>query len=170
MLKIINFIKSRPSDHTIKLLRIWVGLVLTALLGLGYMTYEVLPSLIPAGIAQDITKIILIVFALLPVLWGIADLPLGKKKAVSYALSLFGLFWLIIGNLMMPVSPEVVAQPAASPLSFAELSTRESVSDPIDLGFYVALIGFVVLLVGWTGKFVTSRHLKHGEKITKIRV
>lgn len=168
MLKIINFIKSRPSDHTIKLLRIWVGLVLTALLGLGYMTYEVLPSLIPTGITQDITKMVLIFLAILPVLWGIADLPLGKKKAVSYALSLFGLFWLIIGNLMTPVSERnTVSSSTAS--SFAEIATKED-RTTVDVGFYVALIGFLVLLVGWTGKFVTSRHLKHGEKITKIRV
>ncbi len=59
---------------------------------------------------------------------------------------------------------------AASSLSFADIAAREDVRDPVDLGFYVALIGFVVLLVGWTGKFVTTRHLKHGEKITKIRV
>lgn len=168
MMKLINFIKSRPSDQTIKLLRIWVGLILTALLGLGYLTYEVLPSLIPAGIAQDAVKLSLIFLALLPVLWGIADLPLGKKKAVSYAISLFGLFWLIVGNLMIPVVPDTSAH-LTSLSSFASITDQNSASS-IDLGFYIALIGLVVLVVGWTGKFITTRHLKYGEKITKIRV
>lgn len=40
----------------------------------------------------------------------------------------------------------------------------------VDVGFWVALIGLIILLAGWTGKFVTHRHVKYGETITKIRV
>ena len=68
MFKIINFFKARPSDHTIKMLRILIGLWLSALLGLGCMTYEILPGVL-SDTTELIVKYVLIMIAILPVLW-----------------------------------------------------------------------------------------------------
>ncbi len=172
MLKIINFFKARPSDHTIKMLRILIGLWLSALLGLGCMTYEILPGAL-SDTAELIVKYILIVIALLPALWWIWDIPLAKRRAVSYGISAFGLFWLVIGNMMNPVSHDaksIVSQNTGVSYTMIAQANKDVSGAYIDVGFWVALIGFVILLAGWTGKFVTHRHIKHGETITKIRV
>ena len=173
MLKIINFFKARPSDHTIKMLRILIGLWLSALLGLGCMTYEILPGLL-SDTTELIVKYVLIVIALLPALWWIWDAPLAKRRVVSYGMSVFWLFWLIVGNIIDPVVHD--AKPIVSPqntgVSYTIIAeANKDVSGAyVDVGFWVALIGFIILLAGWTGKFVTHRHIKHGETITKIRV
>lgn len=173
MFKIINFFKARPSDHTIKMLRILIGLWLSALLGLGCMTYEILPGLL-SDTTELIVKYVLIVIALLPALWWIWDVPLAKRRVVSYGMSVFWLFWLIVGNMIDPVAHE--AKPIMSlsntGVSYTMIAeTNKDVSGAyVDVGFWVALIGFIILLAGWTGKFVTHRHIKHGETITKIRI
>ena len=173
MFKIINFFKARPSDHTIKMLRILIGLWLSALLGLGCMTYEILPGVL-SDTTELIVKYVLIMIAMLPALWWIWDIPLAKRRVVSYGISIFWLFWLIIGNIIDPITfdPKPIVSQQNTGVSYTVIAeANKDVSGAyIDVGFWVALIGFIILLAWWTGKFVTHRHIKHGETITKIRI
>lgn len=93
---------------------------------------------------------------------------------MSYGISAFGLFWLIIGNMMNPVSHDaksiVSSQNTGVSYTMIAQANKDVSGAYIDVGFWVALIGFIILLAGWTGKFVTHRHIKHGETITKIRI
>ena len=81
---------------------------------------------------------------------------------------------MIVGNIIEPITfePKPIVSQQNTGVSYTVIAeANKDVSGAyIDVGFWVALIGFIILLAGWTGKFVTHRHIKHGETITKIRI
>jgi len=55
-------------------------------------------------------------------------------------------------------------------LDYGAISESKTPSKSVNVGFWIALLGILPLLAGITGKCITSKCLKYGEVIKKIRV
>lgn len=76
-----------------------------------------------------------------------------------------GLALILLGSsasTLVPSTPELES------VKISEL--QKGKENPISVGFWVILVGIFTLSAGISGKMITSRCLKHGEVITKIRV
>jgi len=152
MLKWIALLQKRPSDTTIRMIRIAFALLYSGLLyyNLIYLGknieneylfwYLILES-------QDmlIAKWMMISFGIFPLFLWISQICLFRKKYMR--------IWQLI-------------------LSFGVFYVAGSIEETpdLDFGVLIGLLGLVPLFAGITGKIIPSKCMKYKEKITKIRV
>lgn len=91
-----------------------------------------------------------------------------KLAQIAGAVALFALAATVTDTRPMPEIPKADAGTAVSASSLA--SNTDSAPRGPDVGSWLALLAWLPLLSGITGKMVTQKCLKHGETITKIRV
>jgi hypothetical protein len=167
MFQLIEFFKKRPSDMTIRIIRILFSLGIASLLVLTAGDYTLPFQPYYEAYALYAKYALAAVFVLHAIVFGFVGICFCKRTTMKRIQMIVGLLMIIAGNLMgtVEVQPTV---PAGSTVSLSSLGneTRE----PVDTGFYVALLGFLPLLSGITGKMIMSKCMKHGEAITKIRV
>ncbi len=175
MLKFIEFLRSRPSDATIRSVRALFGLSLGALFVLAAPDYA-LPFASALGEpGATYAEYALGALAVLPGAVAMAGWCAMKRSHVrraqiAGAVFLFALSFSVTDT--RPV-PEVAREPETGTLSASELAgAPEQTSAPagIDVAFWLGLLGWLPLLSGMTGKMVTEKCLKYGETIQKIRV
>ncbi len=150
MLWIINFLKKRPSDLTIRIWRIlfWLLLVSTAYYNLIYQGDAMESSFWGITISDQaalILKYILIAMWTFPIIASIINHCIAKSKYIRIAQIIF---WIIL-------------------FIFAWL-----IKDTADLDFdvLVMILGFLPLFAWITWKCIPKPCLRYWQKITKIRV
>lgn len=140
----------RPSDSQIRIAKIVLGimLILTGIAAFNLQNLSLEESIL--GIALDantkvyVSYFIIGLWAIPLVLWGldINVLSRGRTRILQV------LFWV----LLFIISGAFVETPTLS----------------VDIFYF--LLGLVVFFAGITGKAITKKWLKTGQKITKIRV
>lgn len=173
MFKLIAFFQKRPKDKTILFGRIGFGLLIAIILGLNL---ENIILHLPEGLKAYEALVIygLFVFALVPFLMGITGSCLAKRKYVRILQICFGIMLFIAGNWLIdtkaPTIQVIPANTQSGSLDYGAITETVSPSEPVNVGFWIALLGIFPLLAGITGKCITSKCLKYGEVIKKIRV
>jgi hypothetical protein len=80
MFKFIEFLKMRPKDRTIKIMRAIFGLIIIALLGLNFNNFNlILPEALKSN-EQNI-KYALLILGIIPMFMGI-DICFAKRKYI----------------------------------------------------------------------------------------
>lgn len=174
MFKLVAFLQKRPKDRTILMGRIIFGLVIALLLGLNFQEITILhlPDFMQPY--EFYKKCGLFIFALVPIFMGATGICLLKRKYLRIVQICFGLVLIIIGNwfIEMKVSNTIVPtnNSQSGSLDYGAITETIPTSKPVNVGFWIALLGILPLLAGITGKCITSKCLKYGEVIKKIRV
>ena len=105
---------------------------------------------------------------------GATGICLLKRKYVRMIQSAFGILLFIIGNWLVDTKTPIVQTPVTTTqsgsLDYNAIAETETPSKPVNVGFWLALLGVLPLLAGITGKCITSKCIKYGEVIKKIRV
>ena len=173
MFKLVEFFQKRPKDSTILFGRIGFGLLIALILGLNLTTISLhLPTSLQAyetGILYG-----LFIFAIVPIFMGVSNICLMKRKYLRIMQICFGIVLMLTGNLLIDTkatAPEnsVITTQSGS-LDYGEIAQAKSTERPVNVGFWIALMGILPILAGITGKCITSKCLKYGEVIKKIRV
>jgi hypothetical protein len=168
MFAFIEFLKKRPSDATIRIMRIVSGLLLAIVLGLAYEDMTVF------GSADIWARASLFILPVLLVLLGIFDPCMLRRKYFRTAQLLFAVILFILSySVVIPKSPAIPPVPqtaSGTTVSFADVAGSTVTKQPIDIGFWLFLFAFFPLLAAATGKCISKKCFKYGEKITKIRV
>lgn len=173
MFKLVEFFQKRPKDSTILFGRIGFGLLIALILGLNLTTITLH---LPASLQAHETGVLygLFVFALVPIFMGATNICLLKRKYLRIVQICFGIVLMLTGNYLIDtktVTPENTAITAQSgSLDYGAIAQAKSTEKPVNVGFWIALLGILPLLAGITGKCITSKCLKYGEVIKKIRV
>lgn len=173
MFKLIEFLQKRPKDKTILFGRIGFGLLIAIIIGLNLDTITLhLPETLKSyetGIMYG-----LFIFAVVPIFMGATGICLLKRKYIRIVQIVFGITLMIVGgyviDIKMPITQEAPATSQSGSLDYSAISQAKSTSKPVDVGFWIALLGILPLMAGITGKCVTSNCMKYGEVIKKIRV
>ena len=150
MMKLLGLIMKRPSDSQIRIAKVMLGimLILTGIAAFNFQNLSLENSIF--GIALDsqakeyLSYAIMGLWAIPIILWGldINILSRGRTRILQIV------FWL----LLFIISGAFVETPTLS----------------VDIFYF--LLGLVVFFAGVTGKAITKKWLKTGQKITKIRV
>ncbi|MDD5377006.1 MAG: hypothetical protein PHH16_02705 [Candidatus Gracilibacteria bacterium] len=173
MFKLVEFFQKRPSDRTILFGRMFFGLIIAILLGLNL---DNITLHLPETLKSYETGIIygLFIFAIVPFLMGATNICITKRKYVKMIQIAFGFALILSGNLLIDTKTSVPQNPTAATqsgsLDYGTIAQSKSSAKPIDVGFWIALLGILPLLAGVTGKCITKKCLKYGEVIKKIRV
>lgn len=175
MFKFIEFLQKRPSDRTILNARMIFGIVIALLLGLNFseITLNLPESLQMYG--REI-QYGLFIFAVVPFLMGATGICLAKRKYVRIIQIVFGIVLLVVGNALIDMKgvPTIENQPtqtqSTGALDYATIAETQAISKPMNVGFWIALLGIFPFFAGITGKCITSKCLKYREIIKKIRV
>ena len=150
MMKFLQLLMKRPSDSQVRYGKIIIGimLIVTGIVAFQVQNLELENSVL--GIALDantknIISYLLIGFWAIPlILWGL-DINILSRGYTRILQIVFGILLFIISGM------------------FIDTATLS-----VDIIYF--LIGLVVFFAGVTGKAITKKGLKHGQKITKIRV
>ena len=173
MFTFIEFLKKRPADRTILLGRIAFGTTIALLLGLNFTT---LSLHLPASIEmyEVSVKYALFVLAIVPVFMGATNICLAKRNRLRLIQIIFGISLFLVGNALIALPVQTVEKSTTTPqsgsLDYAQIGAEKTVSHPVNVGFWIAFLGILPLLAGITGKCITSKCIKYGEVIKKIRV
>ncbi|MDD2565381.1 MAG: hypothetical protein PHZ26_00505 [Candidatus Gracilibacteria bacterium] len=172
MLNFIEFLKKRPSDKNMRIARIIFGLIIIFLLGIYFKSYTInLPSSLKSS--ELYIKYSLFILGIVPILMGAFDPCFAKRKYVKIIQIVFGLTLIIVGNNINvgEIKKEVLKPVAQSgSINLADITSSTNKSSPINIGFWIALLGIMPLIAGISGKCISKKCYKHGETITKIRV
>lgn len=150
MMKLLGLIMKRPSDSQIRIAKVVLGimLILTGIAAFNLQNLVLENSILGISLtpsAKEYLSYIIIGIGAIPlVLWGldINILSRGRTRILQIA------FWI----LLFIISGAFVETPTLS----------------VDIFYF--LLGLVVFFAGVTGKAITKKGLKTGQKITKIRV
>jgi len=150
MIWLIKFLQKRPSDLTIRILRIILGLIL--ILGWYYNFIYQGDSFETNYFWMDVSewfnlyiKYIIIAMWFVPLTVWIINKCLFKKKHIK-------IIQIVVWVLLMYISTKIVESPN------------------LDFDSLLGIIWFFVILAWITWKCITKKCLKYKEKITKIRV
>jgi hypothetical protein len=150
MMKLLGLIMKRPSDSQIRIAKIviWIMLILTGIAAFNLQNLVLEDSIfritLDSTMKEYLSYAIMGIWIIPLVLWGldINILSRGRTRILQI------IFWV----LLLIISGVFVETPTLS----------------VDIFYF--LIGLVVFLAGATGKAITKKGLKAGQKITKIRV
>lgn len=173
MFKLVEFFQKRPSDRVIRSGQMIFGTVIALLIGLNLGTIMLH---LPESLKSYETAIIygLFVFALVPFVMGATGMCIAKKKYVRIIQMCFGIVLMVVGNSvidikMAPIQESSIASQSGS-IDYSSIAESGTPSKPLDVGFWIALLGLLPFVAGISGKCIPSKCLKYGEVIKKIRV
>ncbi|ATU05862.1 hypothetical protein BKN14_05530 [Candidatus Gracilibacteria bacterium HOT-871] len=157
MFEFIKFLQKRPSDKTIITIRLLFGLILVSVLYYNFfldgannneIEKTMLFGYVDTTGFSDVIKYAIVSLGLFPILYGIANIfniGIAKKKYIK------------IGQIILAI---LLWYSAALVVN----------TESLDINELLVLMGFLPFFAGITGKMITSKSLKYGEKINKIRV
>ena len=177
MLKFIEFVRKKPSNLTIRLVRLGFGWIIIATILLGYTDFSLGISDI---IFPDWTKYLLLIIPAISIIRGAFDPGWFRKKVWKYIqitiafILIFGSWIFIIENHPTKnLQTEIQGTSTGGTVSIADITNSLETKNSdifIDVGLILGLLWWFSLLVAITGKNITTTREKHGEKIMKIRV
>ena len=157
MFEFIKFLQKRPSDKTIITIRLLFGLILVSVLYYNFFldwanNNEIEKTMLfwyvdTTGFS-DVIKYAIISLWLFPILYGIANILniwIAKKKYIK------------IGQIILAI---LLWYSAALVVN----------TESLDINELLVLMWFLPFFAWITWKMITSKSLKYGEKINKIRV
>lgn len=150
MMKFLQLIMKRPSDLQIRYGKIvlWILLIIIGLLAFGVQHLEIENSIFGIALTAQTKQILaylIIAIGAIPMILGGLDINILSR---GYSRILQIVFWFIL----MIISG-----------IFIDTATLS-----VDIFYF--LIGLFIAFFGITGKAITKKGLKAGQKITKIRV
>ena len=140
----------RPTDKQVRMIKIILGviLILTGIVAFRVQGLELQDSLLGIMLTEQ------------------------TKQYVAYAIVLMGAIPLVLGGLDINVLSRgytrILQITFAIILFIISGAFKETATLSVDIVYF--LLGLGVLIAGITGKAITKKGLKHGQKITKIRV
>ncbi|MDD5770315.1 MAG: DUF2892 domain-containing protein [Candidatus Gracilibacteria bacterium] len=152
MMGLIKFLQKRPSDKTILIGRIIFGLIYILvmyynlfILGKGIDNEYLFGSIVLNENNTNILKYIITFIGIVPLIMGITNICLLKKKYLRIVQIIFGI-------LLFYIASSIKTSPS------------------LDFDTLIGFMGLFPLIAGITGKCITTKCLKYKEVITKIRV
>jgi len=150
MMKLLGLIMKRPTDKQIRYAKIILGLILILLgvIAFRVQNLELESSLF--GMVLDVDAKMYLTYAIIGlwiiplILWGL-DINILSRGRTRILQTFFWVLLIIIAGM------------------FVDTATLS-----VDIFYF--LLGLIIALAGITGKAITKKGLKHGQKITKIRV
>lgn len=154
MMWLIQFFQKRPSDFTIKTARIIFGLILISSLYYNLIIqWDKLENdfiWIFKNVSEstlNIIKYVLVWLWIIPIIMWLVKICFLKKKYMRIIQIIFWIFLFYISSKIIP-----------------------SDANKLDVDSLIGFMWIFPLIAGITWKCITSKCLKFGEKITKIRV
>lgn len=146
MNNILQVIMKRPKDKTILIGRIIFGLLFIAITYYNFIFLNkgLEINFIPSEKIM-ITKYIIVAFGLIPLIMGLTNICLLKSKYMRIIQVIFGILLIYISSAI----PD---------------------SAKLDFDIIIFLMGFLPIIAGITGKCITEKCRRYGQKITKVRV
>lgn len=170
LMKFAQLLQKRPSDRTIRTLKVIFGACFIALFAAAPQDYT-LPYQYLYEQHALITKYVIAGFGILPILSGLSGLCVFKRKTMKRVQLGAGILLFVLGIMISPVKNENVTQaPLSGSASFSELSKSNTAPTRVPVGGLLIILAFLPLFGGITGKCVTEKCLKYKETIKKIRV
>lgn len=140
----------RPTDKQVRMIKIILGviLILTGILAFRVQGLELEDSLLGIALTEQ------------------------TKQYIAYVIVLMGAIPLVLGGLDINVLSRgytrILQITFAIILFIISGAFKETATLSVDIVYFLVALG--VLIAGITGKAITKKGLKHGQKITKIRV
>lgn len=150
MSKLLQLILKRPTDKQIRVFKLVFGLTLS-----GILTYNLIFA--QAGIES-------VIFG-----YNVED----KKEYIKYTLCALGIMPIVLwatGISLLKSRNMRISQVIYAILIFFVSGSVLSDKAGLDYTTLISLLGFVPLIAGISGKLITTKGKRHGEKITKVRV
>ena len=149
-MKLLWLIMKRPSDTQIRYAKMALGtlMIITWILAFGVQKLQIENSIFGINLTENTKNVlsyILIALGVFPLVMGGLDLHLLSRGRTRILQIVFGILLIVISTI------------------FIDTATLS-----VDILYF--LMGFVVAFAGITGKAITQKGLKYGQKITKIRV
>ncbi len=150
MMKLLGLIMKRPSDSQIRISKIVLGimLILTGIVAFRVQNLSLEDSIFGIALTGDtklyVSYAIIALWAIPLVLWGL-DINVLSRGRTRILQILFAIILFIISGMFV-----------------------ETANLWVDIFYF--LLGLAVFFAGITGKAITKKWLKAGQKITKIRV
>jgi hypothetical protein len=195
MWKLLALLQKRPSDMTIRILRVAYGIVIGYILWLGWADTDVW---VPGSVAfiEPWLQGALFALALIPIVSGATDLGLWKRQTARKVQGATGVFLWVCPLLLVPSSqgllvsssttaytqilntisvPSTSGALTTSSASIAQiLGTPDALVPSVPSVFYadsyLPWFGIFPILAGISGKMITQKRWKHGQPISRIRV
>lgn len=173
MLKLIETLRSKPSDRNIRIIRVVFALILLGVIFFGFKNTNWEFSQIPQWVLY-----ILYVFPIIWLIRGLFDPGIMRKKLWKWTqVGIWGvmllLSWFFIETKIPTITPSQVAS-VSWEISAVDLVQQQAQDTPfvVDTDFWIWFLGFWLALAGLTlaSKNITLKNERYGEKVTKIRV
>lgn len=171
MFKLIEFLKRRPSDMTIRIIRTLLSLMMATLLIYTNKNFILPLQSFYVEYASWIVYGLAAIFVVHALVFGVLGLCVYKRTTMKKIQMVCGLACVVIGTGIsydVPV-PTTATEIPGSTVSLSEI-VEKSTPDPINVGGWMILYGIFTLIAGISGKMITQKCSKHKEVITKIRV
>ena len=152
MMWLINFLKKRPSDHSIHIYKIalWILIIGWLYYNLIYQWDSVESTFFWFTVSDSqllYIKYSFLALWLFPLFFGILNVCLIKKKYIRIGQIFFGILLFYVSSKIIPSDP-----------------------NRLDVDTLIAFLWFFPLISWITWKCITTKCMKFWEKITKIRV
>lgn len=171
MFKIVEFLKKRPTDKQMRIWRTIFGLIIIFLLGFYFndfsFNFEIWNN-------ENYIKYSLFILWIIPIIMWLTDICFAKRKYVKIIQIIFWLVLIFVWNNieMNSINSDIKTVETQSwSLNLSDLtSTSSSKNQSINIGIIIAWMWILPIIMWITGKCISQKCYKFGEKITKIRV
>jgi hypothetical protein len=167
MFKLIEFLKKKPSDMTIRSLRAVLSLAMAALLVFANREFILPMQEYYAAYAEWIVYGIALVFIAHAGVFGVMGMCVYQRKTMKKMQMIAGLAMIVLGSAISYEAPVAVVT-ANETVQLSDVA--KTASSPVHVGGWLIFYGVFALAAGISGKMVTESCSKYKEVITKIRV
>jgi hypothetical protein len=173
MFKLIETLRSKPSDKNIRIIRFLFASILTGVLVLGmeksYFEFAFLPKEL---------LYVLFLFPVIGLVRSILDPGVMRKKLWKWTQVTLGGILMILSIFFIETDTRIISGDSPLPTLSGEVSAVDlanqvkNTKSVLDMDFWIGFLGFILLLGGliFASKNVTTKNERFGEKVTKIRV
>lgn len=169
LIKFAQFVARRPSDMTIRLMHIFTGLLIIAILWFAQDRSVIdIPFYGETSPAME-RKIEygLMILSLFFIGRGLITACVIKHKWLRIKQAVHGLALIIVGG---PVMDPIVTTVTGGETNAFNIATNAVTQTTWHPGIFLVLLGIFWILVGLTGKGTTEKCIRYGEVVKKIRV
>ena len=182
MFKLIELLRSKPSDRTIRIIRTLLALILLGVIYFGFTKtdfsyYPIWPDWWMK--AKIIPHSLLYFLYIFPAIWlirGLFDPGVFRKKIWKWTQVGIGVTMMLVSFFLIETDtsvPNPVIQSTSRWLSAVDLNAEKPVQKGgVDTDFWIGFFGIFVTLLGlfFTSKNITTKNERYGEIVKKIRV
>lgn len=173
MFKLLEMLRAKPSDRTIRILRILFALILLGVIYFGFPKTYFEYSAIPKEVLY-----VLYIFPLIGLIRGIFDPGVFRRKVWKWTQVGIGATMMLIALVFINTEMRIVSDgtntASSGSLSATDIvaTTSSTTASPVDTDFWIGFLGFWVSLFGLTltSKNITKKNERYGEVVKKIRV